>query len=72
MSQKDVSRIINGASIAGKGRAEYRAPVLSAYGSITELTRSGTISGIENSNGTSGGSCNATGNPNTPKRSCVK
>lgn len=71
MSLKDVSRLIEGGAMPIGVKARYSTPVLSSYGSIAELTRSGAVTGIENANGTGpGGSC-ASGNPNGTKRTCV-
>ena len=72
MSLKDVSRFIEGDAMPCSVKSRYSAPVLNSYGNIAELTRSGAVTGIENSNGspTGGGSC-ASGNPNGTKRTCI-
>jgi hypothetical protein len=71
MPLKDVSRLVQGGVTPCRDKAHYSAPVLNSYGNIAELTRGGAISGIENSNGTSGGSCAAKGNPNSANKTCV-
>ena len=74
MSLEDVSRSVEGCATPSRDKARYSAPVLKSYGNIAELTRSGTESGIENSNGSpsGGGTCAAGGNANGLKRTCVK